>query len=350
MDVLADWWDKFATTEVGSVESFSGRETRESADHVASALRAWHEAGAASGDLAFWRERAEQFRSPKAYALVVDALLEQRSPVAAMALLVQWLSQADQIPLAEEDYSFHNLALDWMQDLWDDFDDGEADGRQTPQQRWALARKFLDYLEANAEEYWEVPALRAGARWKRPASEEEDDEVDDLYGAAYEGVTFRGSTEDDIEGEMLEGGDTGGEPTDFELVEEAERIVGRLTFLATLAQLWKLAAVASFGSDLPAAEREPVLAGWLDQADEEPAAASRLARRRLSLPHSAAPRHAGGPGGIRTPPQRQGDAAGTDHRHLRGDGRRRAADPRGHGPPQPGAKARKPGKSRPKRR
>ena len=124
-------------------------------------------------------------------------------------------------------------------------------GRRTPQQRWDLARKFLDYLEANAEEYWEVPRLRAGGR-RTAGGEEEDDEDDDLYGAAYEGVTFRGSTEDDIEGEMLEGGDTGGETTDFELVEEAERIVGRLTFLATLAQLWKLAAVASFGSDLPA--------------------------------------------------------------------------------------------------
>ena len=80
-------------------------------------------------------------------------------------------------------------------------------------------------------------------------------------------MTFRGSTEDDVEGEMLEGGgDVGGEPTDFELVGEAERIVGRLTFLATLAQLWKLAAVASFGGDVPAAEHEPVLAAWLDQA------------------------------------------------------------------------------------
>jgi hypothetical protein len=232
---------------------------------VASALRAWHEAGAASGDLAFWRERAEQFRSPKAYALVVDALLEQRSPVASMALLVQWLSQAEEIPLAEEDYSFHSLALDWMQDLWDDFDDGEGGGRQTPRQRWELARKFLDCLEANAEEYWEVPQFELAGE-ESAGSEEEGDEVDDIYSAAYEGVTFRGSTEDDIEGEMLEGGNSGDEPTDFELVEEAERIVGRLTFLATLAQLWKLAAVASFGSDLPAAEREPVLAGWLDQA------------------------------------------------------------------------------------
>ncbi len=270
LDVLADWWDKFATTEVNSVESFSGRETRESADHVASALRAWHEAGAASGDLAFWRERAEQFRSAKAYALVVDALLEQRSPVASMALLVQWLSQADQIPLAEEDYSFHNLAMDWMQDLWDDDDDREAadsetNDRRAPRQRWTLARKFLDYLEANAEEYWEVPRFDL-AREESTGGEAEGEDVDDIYSAAYEGVTFRGSTEDDVEGEMLEGGNTGGEATDFELVEEAERIVGRLTFLATLAQLWKLAAVASFGSDLPAVEREPVLAGWLDQA------------------------------------------------------------------------------------
>ncbi len=265
LDLLADWWDKFATTEVGSVESFSGRETRESADHVAAALRAWHEAGAASGDLAFWRQRAEQFRSPKAYALVVDALLEQRSPVASMALLVQWLSQADQIPLAEEDYSFHNLALDWMQDLWDDIDDGEPADRQTPPQRWILARKFLDYLEANAEELWEVPRFELAGE-ESAGNDEEGEEVDDIYGAAYEGVTFRGSTEDDIDSEMLEGGDTGGAASDFELVEEAERIVARLTFLATLAHLWKLAAVASFGGSLPAQEREPVLAGWLDQA------------------------------------------------------------------------------------
>ena len=204
----------------------------------------------------------------------------------------------------------------------------------TPRQRWALARKFLDYLEANAEEYWEVPQFELAGE-ESAGGEEEGDEGDDIYGAAYEGVTFRGSTEDDIDGEMLEGGDTGGETTDFELVEEAERIVGRLTFLATLAQLWKLAAVASFGSDLPAAASANRCWPVARSGDEEPAAASRLAQRGLSLPHPAAARHARGPDGIRTPPQRQGDAAGADHRHLRGDGRRRAADPRGHGPPQP---------------
>ena len=276
LDVLADWWDKFATTEVASVESFSGRETRESADHVSAALRAWHEAGAASGDLAFWRDRAEQFRTAKAYALVVDALLEQRSSVAAMALLVQWLSQADSIPLADEDYSFHDLALDWMQDLWDDGDDGHgsqagATDQRSAQERWVQARKFLDYLEANAEELWEVPGFELGE--DESGSAADDDEADDIYGAAYEGVTFRGSTEDDVEGEMLEGegGDTGGQATDFELVGEAERIVGRLTFLSTLPQLWKLAAVASFGGSdagvsVPETLREPVLTAWLEQA------------------------------------------------------------------------------------
>ena len=118
--MLADWWDKFATTEVGSVESFSGRETRESADHVAAALRAWHEAGAAVGrpGLLARAGRAVPHR-PRPTPWWSMPCLEQRSPVASMALLVQWLSQADQIPLVEEDYSFHNLALDWMQDLWD---------------------------------------------------------------------------------------------------------------------------------------------------------------------------------------------------------------------------------------
>jgi hypothetical protein len=275
LDALAEWWDKFATTEVASVESFSARESRDSADHVSAALRAWHEAGAASGDLAFWRDRAEQFRTAKAYALVVDALLEQRSSVAAMALLVQWLSQADSIPLADEDYSFHDLALDWMQDLWDDGDDGHTSQTivdpRSAQDRWVQSRKFLDYLEANAEELWEVPRFELGE--DEPGRPSCDDDEDDIYSAAYEGVTFRGSSEDDVEGEMLEGegGDTGGQVTDFELVGEAERIVGRLTFLSTLAQLWKLAAVASFGgteTDAPVPEslREPVLTAWLEQA------------------------------------------------------------------------------------
>ncbi len=115
---LTEWWDKFATTEVSEIGGISGRDTYESAQQVAAALKAWHEAGAAAGDIAFWRRHVENFQTAKSYALVVDTLLDHGDLVAAQALLVHWLSQADSIPLAEESYSFNELAVLWMEDLW----------------------------------------------------------------------------------------------------------------------------------------------------------------------------------------------------------------------------------------
>ncbi len=270
---LAQWWDKFASLEVGAVEGISGRETRESADHVAAALRARREAGAAAGDVGFWRGHVEQFRSPKAYALVVEALIDQRDLVAAMALLVQWLSRAEQVPLVEESFAFHDLVLRWMEDLWQP---QQPAGEQPvtrcvpPGQCWPLARKFLDYLEANAGEYGEVPRFEL-ADQTPDGAEMEEDQADDLFSAAYEGVTYRDSTDDGFEGEMLEGGENA---TDFELVAEAQQIVNRLAFLTVLARLWKLSAVASAPGEPPGrgeqqragSDRDDVLAGWLDRA------------------------------------------------------------------------------------
>jgi len=263
---MADWWDRFASGEVGSVEGISGRETRQSGDLVAAALRAWHDAGTAAGDIAFWRGHVKQFSSPKAYALVVEALLQQRDPIAAMALLIQWLSQAEHIPLIEESYAFHDLALNWMEDLWQT--DGEAAEDAMPrQQRWALSRKFLDFLEANAEDYWRAPRFELGNA--RPGAAEHSDqpkadEQEDLFSAAYEEVTYRDSTADGFEGETRDGG--GDATTDFELVLEADRIITRLSFLTMLAQLWRLAAAASKEEDAPGGDRDDVLAGWLAQA------------------------------------------------------------------------------------
>ena len=311
---LARWWDQFASVEVGSIEGISGRATLESAESVAAALRAWHEGGAAGGDLAFWRRNVEHFTSPKAYALVIDTLLDHRDLVAAMALLVQWLSQAEEIPLVDEDYSFHDLALSWMEDLWQD-EHAETANPVSPGQTgmsappvtqppaakmsappvaqppvakpssWPLASKFLDYLEANAEEYWHVPHFEMAAEAMGDSGgqtdelgdeapdglddglgderDEEPDEENGLFGAAYEDVTYRDSTDDGVEGEMFESGENA---TDFELVGEAERIVSRLSFLTTVAQLWKLCATASAPVD--AANRDDVLAGWLAQAEQ----------------------------------------------------------------------------------
>jgi len=268
---LARWWDRFATVEVSSVEGISGTQAWESAVQVATSLGAWHEAGTAAGDIAFWREHVAGFRSPKAYALVVEALLEQRDPVASMALLMQWLSQSEQIPLVEGDYSFHKLALGWMEALWQEAGPaGErTDSGAESDRRWPMARKFLDHLEASAGELWEVPKLELLGQpsddGSRRLAEDADDPSENPFRAAYENMTYRDTTDDGFDSEMLEGGE---KHTDFELSLEVKRINRHLVFLRTLGRLWKLAAVASANS--PGAEhsdRNEVLAGWFAQAD-----------------------------------------------------------------------------------
>jgi hypothetical protein len=165
---------------------------------------------------------------------------------------------------------------------------------------WTLARKLLDYLEANAESYWQVPRLELGGRGgESPSSrssleeaspddldrfveelgnaaeeiedlmaqeeegEEEGASSDELFSAAYENVVYRDSTDDGFEGEMLEGPSL---VTDFELAAESERISDRLAFLVTVARLWKTVAVWSMETDPPAADRDEVLLGYAAQA------------------------------------------------------------------------------------
>jgi hypothetical protein len=287
---FAGWWDQFASTEVSEVEGCSGQETCDSAEKVVAALQAWHRAGAAAGDIAFWRSHVEEFRSAKAYSLVVDTLLDHRDPVAAMALLMQWLSQAEEISLVEDTYSFHELALTWMQDLWEppsgNEDDGdiakgdrplvpaEKSGQSPPaaldrRQCWALGRKFLDRLEANAGDYWQAPRLELGDGGDSPSEGDEaetpPEEEEELYGAAYEQMTYRDSTDDGIDGSLFE---TAADPAESEMVFEAERITEHLSFLATAAHLWKVLATVSKPGDAPPHERDAVLEGWRRQAEE----------------------------------------------------------------------------------
>jgi hypothetical protein len=259
MKRVAAWWDRFASIEVGGIRRVHGEEAAASADHVAKALLLWHERGEASADIAFWRGQLEGFRSPKAFSLVIDALLRKQDFLAAQGLLVNWLSQVEQVPLEQGEFSFHTLALRWMLGV----------STQVPEPRaFALKKKMLDYLEANAEGFWQVPALtsRAAEELGQPDSAEEED---DVYGAAYENVTYRDSAEDGEEGEVVEGAGT----QDFDLEAEGESLLNRLRFLATLARLWQVGAwrspvngagdqVQPGSPDLPAEKRE-VLRQWL---------------------------------------------------------------------------------------
>jgi hypothetical protein len=276
MQAIAQWWDQFASTEVSGVAGFSGRQAWESADQVATALAAWHQAATAAGDIGFWREHVERFESPKAFTLLVESLLDNRDPVASMALLSYWLSRTDEVPLAESDYSFYALAVRWMDDLWfGDRAEPEREGESPdPGRCWALSRKFLDYLEANADEYWQVPELELFEQLDGEDLEmEEEDDGGGLFSAAYEDVSYRDTTDDGFEGETIEWGE---DEADYELAAEAERISERLAVLATVARLWKTAADASAGTGVKAEDRPEVLGAWLAKALEN-------RRRLLSL-------------------------------------------------------------------
>ena len=184
---------------MGSVESVSGSEASQAAGHVGSALRAWHEGGASGGDIAFWRRHVEHFDSPHTYARVIEALLERQDYLAAMALLMQWVGQADEISLQEGEDSFHTLAMRWMSGVTASRRDAPPKTKDSSSDDAVLGLKMLDYLEANAETYWEVPTLELDDETANDRSsqerddawetqDEEDDDEKELYGAAYEGV------------------------------------------------------------------------------------------------------------------------------------------------------------------
>ncbi len=251
---LAAWWDRFATTSVGDVHPVLGAEAASSAANVAAALAVWHDRGEATADLAFWRKHLDNFRSPKAFYLVIDTLLKKADYRAALALLAHWLGNVEQIPLEDGSYSFPNLALRWMLSL--------TRAGDVLARRDAIV-KFFDYLEANAEDYWQVPTLEIVDA--EEDEEDEEEETPDLYDAAYDDMTYQDSTDDEEESSVADGGPV----EEFDLEREAERLEKRLRFLSTLARLWQIAgrflAVVTLDQQLPAAtagEESPVTA-WL---------------------------------------------------------------------------------------
>jgi hypothetical protein len=296
---LSQWWDTFASASVEGVKRLVAKEIEVSANLVSGALNAWHKAGAAAGDVAFWRLFVEQFDSSKAFQLVIEALLDHGDIVAARALMMQWVNQRDRTPLEEGDISFHPLAFRWM---------ATVEGQQHAGDRdlWPQVATFFAYLEANAEEYWQAPSLNLGngARTARatvdddipfgdPSDADDDDDFDDesdfdyeyeydelddefeeseededdeqgdgLFEAAYDEFTYRDTTDDGNEGDIV---DDGAEPLNTEWEFEADRLEQRLSFLNTVARLWKHAAI-TWGGEARLPERREVLDQWLAQA------------------------------------------------------------------------------------
>jgi hypothetical protein len=238
MQRLAAWWDGFATVEVSDVPHVYGGDAMAAAEHVSGALRQWRQRGAATADLAFWRDQLEVFTTAKAFALVVRPLLDKEDYRAAMALLITWLGQADQVPLEDSEHSFHHLALQWMLRVCGPLVREEAQaGPMEPAARTELIFKFFDYLEANAEAYWNVPRPEEFRPEGPQPGSAEPAQDEDVFGAAYEGVTFQDSTDDEVESEVLDFMPQ----KDFDLTQVAEGLEKRLRFLGTLARLWIIA-------------------------------------------------------------------------------------------------------------
>lgn len=245
---ISNWWRQFAAHEVSDVSATDPQDILESSQLVSRALRLWHKGGAASGDIRFWAPHAELFDSPKAYGLVIEALLDRNDFVGAMALLVHWLSQAERVGLQSGNTSYSDFARLWLEQLIESrcqpIATGESTTPSAPCPCWGTIEKYFDYLEANGESYWTVPEFRLGTKNDKPKSSaattaddvSDDDSQSSLYGAAYEGVTYEDSTDDGNEGPVFEQD----EGTSEELITESKRIGEHLTFLVALAQMWKL--------------------------------------------------------------------------------------------------------------
>ena len=288
-EALADWWDQFASTEVENLPQLSGRVSYESAQRVADALAQWQQAGSAAGDIAFWRDQVERFQSARAYAPVVEALLNHGDYVSAMALLMQWLSQADQAGLDAGKISFHVLAVRWLRQI---------DQHTAADQAWPTICRFFDYFEANAGEYWHVPEfLFSARRASEPAElaieETADEAEEELFQAAYEDMVYTDSTADGQQGNLLEEGDPA---TGFELDQEARRLSDRLTLLGAVATLWKLASRKAGAMPLPpkssaSRQRDETLERWLAHAQENQRQLLRLLGEigsyRITLPRGS---------------------------------------------------------------
>ncbi len=243
MRELAVWWDQFGSMAVAGIGGFSGRDLWESYQTVSRALHAWHQDGAAAGQIAFWQPYAEAFETPRAFGTTISELLRSEDYQAAMALCMNWIGQADAIPLEDGYQSLHDLIDRWLTlVLGSRHGSPLLPGLENPESRWELLRKFFDYLEANAEEWWQVPRLEIvdqeiqdDEEWDIEEEPDEEDEEDGLFGAAYENVIYRDTTENGFEGSLM---DHDALSSQMDLDDEVERLVERLDFIRTMHRSW----------------------------------------------------------------------------------------------------------------
>ncbi|MEZ6047128.1 MAG: hypothetical protein R3C11_16415 [Planctomycetaceae bacterium] len=279
----AERWDKYATTVVEDVPAVAGDSSWKAARQVSQVIEKWHNNGEAAGDIVFWREEVQQFESARSFAIVVEQLLERKDQTAALGLLMQWLSQSEEVGIEAPPHSFHSMLLRVLRLM--------IDQKGTLSERWNNLTRFFDYLEINAGDYWHVPDLSEvtdfpsidldeleNELYDEDAEMEGDDwgpdEENELFSAAYDDMVYRDTADDGNFSDTMDEG-YGRENTEFELI--ARMLEPRLKFLMVLVRMWQIVAV-EVANDLvrkkqagKKEDREKLIAsleGWYQQTQD----------------------------------------------------------------------------------
>jgi hypothetical protein len=167
-----------------------------------------------------------------------------------MGLLMQWLSEAEEVGIGDAELSVTELLGRWLDQVCDD-----AVTHDRWDESWPHIRRLFELIEANAGELWSVPRLEElldGAPVVLDESPngstedlqdveagDEDPSEDWLYQAAYDDVVYRDSAADGNVDDTLDVSHTPGD-TEFESLSRV--LEPRIEFLATLSRLWQQAA------------------------------------------------------------------------------------------------------------
>ena len=276
----ATWWHQYAAHELTAFDCENALETYEASKRVAGALNIWHNSDSSSaGSIAFWAPHAEMFDSPQAYALVINTLLEQNNYETSMSLLIHWVSQHERIPFEHGRISFYEYVRRWMLG-WLNYEPNPESSDSKQQTKWYLFKKFFDYIEANAGEYWDSPTFSQSFSDNFSKASEapeqdnfseplDDEEPEDLFQAAYEDVVYHDSTDDGVDGEVF---DSGSSETD-QFSSDALNLSRHTGFLLGLSQMWQTLVlypeIINFNE--LAEENNDIattLTGWADRAEQ----------------------------------------------------------------------------------
>ncbi len=263
LEKLATWWDRYATTTVSGVDHLSGREVRDSTREVIASLQRRHAAGAEPPSPGFWRKEVASFSSPRSHAEAAESLLREGDLDGAMGLLVCWASLLEGPTLEQLGGEWLAASARWLARA---FADRSAEGR-------SRVRRFLELIEANTSGVADIIEMAAAGREPADAptdamlatgDADDDDQPDgeESVASAYESMVWRDSTDDGVDGGMLEheqpGGTAGSGPAAVEQAAE---------FLAGCSRLLRHAVTAACAADSasgsgPIREEIDAVVGW----------------------------------------------------------------------------------------